>query len=210
MKLFYSAGACSLAPHILLNELEIPYTAEAVNLRTKEYASGNDYTKVNPKGSVPAIQLDNGQVLTEVAVLMQYLADQKPEKNLIPKAGTFERYRALEWMNYVATEMHKGFSPLWAADRIFPDSKETADHFRKTSTEALKKKFSYLNSHFEKNNFLMGANFSAMDAYLFTCVNWAHFLKMDLADYPALVGFMNRVGERPSTMKAMKAEGLVR
>lgn len=200
MKLFYSAGACSLAPHIALTEAGLKHELEPVNLKTKHYRGG-DYVTINPKGSVPAIQLDDGQVLTEVAVILQYIADQKPEAGLLPKAGTWERVRAQEWLNFIATELHKGFGPLWDS-RIPQEAKDIA-------WENLVKKFNYLSERLE-GGFLLGNKFSAADAYLYTILNWTPMVKKDLGPWPKLQDFMKRVGQRTGVQAALKAEGLLK
>lgn len=202
MKLYFSPGACSLAPHIAAYELGLSFQAVKVNTKDKTYEGGGDYWKVNPKGSVPVIELDNGERLTEAAVILQYLADQKPEKNLIPKWGTWERYRAMEWLNFVSTEMHKGYSPLW--------NKEMPDDAKKIALDNLHKRYKILNPHFEANQFLLGNQFTVADPYLFTVLNWSRHLKIDLTPYPAIMGYIERVKSRPSTMEAMKAEGIWR
>ena len=194
MKLFFSPGACSLAPHIALQESGLKYQAEKVEMSTKSW-SGGDYKQINPKGSVPCLQLDNGEVL------MQYIADQKPEAGLIPKAGSWERYRCQEWLNYIATEVHKGFAPLWAPT--------TPAEYKTTVIENLKKKFDFLSNHFKANQFLMGSHFTVADGYLLTVLNWTKPLKIDMSAYPNLLSFMERVQTRPAVAATLKAEGLV-
>lgn len=208
MKLYFSPGACSLAPHIVMEELGLNYQTEMVDLRTKQTASHSDYNKINPKGSVPAVETKDG-VITECAVLLQYLCDQKPEKNLIPKIGTMDRYRCIEWLNYIATEVHKGYSPMWVAERVFPDSTEKAHEFKTAHVKLLDRKLDFLNNHFKNNQFLMGTEYSAADAYLFTILGWSKPLKLDLSKYPGIFGFMERMMGRPAVQKAMKAEGLI-
>lgn len=200
MKLFYGKGACSLAPHIVLHEGGFKFETTEVNMRTKEMTGGGDYREVNRKGSVPALKLDNGEILTENAVILQYIADQKPEANLFPKQGTMERYRAQEWLNFVATELHKSFS-------IFFSDKSNAE-YRTLVTENLGKRFDILSATLGKQDYILGANFSIIDAYLFTVLNWAGFLKIDLSKWPALTSFMNRMQARPSVQAALRAEGL--
>lgn len=206
MKLFFSPSACSFAPHIALAELGIKYELESVNLGTKQCASG-DYMKINPKGSVPALKMDNGEVLTEVAVILQYLADQKPEKNLIPKAGTPERYRCQEWLNFIATEVHKGMSGLFSADR-FITNKEGNQQYRGMVKALFEKKMNILSTQLQKNNYLMGSQFTVADAYLFTVLNWTKHLQLDLTPWPSLLGFMERMQTRPAVATALKEEGL--
>ena len=202
MKLYYAQGACSLAPHILLQETGLPFQKESVNLGTKTTASGADFTKINAKGSVPALELDNGQVLTEVAVLLQYIADQKPEKQLLPAAGTLERYRTLEMLNFIATELHKGFSPLW-------NPKAPAETKEQAKT-LLAKKCDFLAERLKAHDYLMGPQFSAPDAYAFTVLNWSGMVGFDLSKWPVLLGFMERMRGRPAVRAAMEAEGLLK
>ena len=200
MKLYYSPGACSLAPHILLIETGLDFTKERVDLKTHKTELGTDFYQINPKGSVPAIELDNKEVLTEGAVLIQYVADQKPEKNLMPKFGTLERYRAQEWLNFVSTDIHKNFSPLF--------NSQNSDDVKNRSKDTLAKKFDYLSKHFEKNDFLMGPHFTGPDAYLFLCLRWTRSTGPDLTKWPRLLSFMERMQSIPSVQKAMAAEGL--
>lgn len=201
MKLFYSPGACSLAPHIVLNELGLKYELAKVNLGTKK-TDGSDYREINPKAYVPAITMKDDELLTEASVILQYLADQAPDKKLIPKAGTTERYRCMEWLNFIATEMHKGFGPLWHRD--YPEAA------KKIVTDKLHERFGFLNGVFAKQNFLLGEQYSVADAYLFTVLNWAPLVKIDLTPYPKLMGFVERVKTRPATNAALKEEGLLK
>jgi glutathione S-transferase len=196
MKLYYAKGACSLAPHIALEEAGAAHALVPVDLRSKRY-EGGDYTQINPKGSVPALQID-GQVLTEAQVILQYVADQHPEARLLPKAGTFERYRALEMLNYIATELHKGFGPLWY--------EATPEEFKEVTKQTLAKRFDYLTRQLEGKEYLLGA-FSVADAYLFTVLNWTNFLSMDLGRWPALTAYVARVKNRPAVQRALAAEG---
>jgi glutathione S-transferase len=202
MKLFFAPGACSMAPHIVLNEAGIPCELEKVNLGKKTTAAGEDYYKINPKGSVPALQLDDGQVLTEVAVLVQYIADRKPETGRAPKAGTLDRYRLMEWINYVSSEVHKTFGPLF--------NPNAPEEWKKTAADQLGNRFDYLAGHLKDRQYVMGDTFTAVDAYLFTVLNWTHFVKLDLGKWPALTGYMARVADRPEVKKTMKEEGLIK
>jgi glutathione S-transferase len=205
MKLYYSPGACSFASHIILEETGLKYDIEKVDLKSHRLANGEDYSKVNPKNQVPALMTDDGQLLTEGAIIMQYICDQKPEKKLLPQWGTFERYRANEWLNYIATEIHKGLSALFAADRWVKD-KTANEQFRIAIKEGLAKKFEYLDQHLQNNNFILGSQFSPADAYLFTVLNWHKFLQVDLSPFKNLLGFMERVHQRPAVQKALRAE----
>jgi glutathione S-transferase len=200
MKLYYTPGACSLAPHICLLETGLKFDLEEVDLATKKTKTGADYGTVNPKGYVPALQLDNGELLTEAAVIMQYVADRKPEAGLMPKAGTMERYRALELLNFVSAEIHKSLGPLF--NPAVPDA------YRKITEERLAARFDLLTKKLEGKQFLMGSNFTAPDAYLFTVLGWAPHLKISLDKWPALTAYSERVKARAPVRAALKAEGL--
>ncbi|HUX74589.1 MAG TPA: glutathione transferase GstA [Steroidobacteraceae bacterium] len=201
MKLYYAPGACSLATHILLCEVGAPFTTEKVNLQTKKTASGADYTAINSKGAVPALLLDDGQLLTEVAVILQYLADQKPDAALAPRAGSFERYRLLEILNYIATEVHKGFGPLF-------NPKASAD-WKAGALANLSARFDWLTGQLAGKSYLLGERFSIADAYLFTVLGWSGHVGIDLAKWPALAAYRARVGLRPKVQEALRAEGLL-
>lgn len=193
-----------MAPHIVLNELGMKYEAIQVDMKTKK-AGGNDFNQLNHKGYVPALMLDNGEMLTEGAVIMQYLADQKPEAGLIPKAGTWERYRAMEWLNFIATEIHKGFSPLWSIERAVKD-KGAQTELKSFNTGALEKRLNFLSENLKGKTFLMGNQFTVCDAYLFTLLSWTKWLKMDLSKWPDLMGYVERVQNRPAVAQTLKAE----
>jgi glutathione S-transferase len=206
MKLFYSPGACSMAVHIVLNELEMAFTAEKVDIPSHKW-SGGDYYKVNPKGYVPCIQTDTNQTLTEGVVIMQYLADQKPEKHLVPKFGTFERYQMMETLNYLSTEVHKSFHTWFAAERLVPaDGVAT---FREKAKESILKKFDYLNNLVKPGQFTCGTQFTIADAYLFTMLAWSKKLNFDMKKYPNLLGVAERIATRPGVQKTLKTEGLM-
>jgi glutathione S-transferase len=207
MKLYYSPGACSLAPHIVMAELNMAYEIEAVNLKDKTCLTG-DYKKINAKGSVPALKMDNGEILTEGAVISQYLADQKNDGSILGKFGTTERYQTLEWMNFIATEIHKNFSPLFFADKMMTNTQSQTD--TKTCFKTiLNEKFNFLSSKMGNNTFLMGNNFTIADAYMFTCMTWSKYVGIDMSQWPNLNTYMGRVMERPSVLRAMKEEGLI-
>lgn len=199
MKLYFSPGACSLSPHIVFREAGLDVALERV--KDRRTPNGVDFTTINPKGHVPTLQLDNGEILTEAAVVAQYLADRKPEAKLLPPAGSMERYRVQEWLNYIATEIHKGFSPLW--------NPKLPEDVKQSAREALFGKFDFLTRQLEGRDYLMGSAFTAADAYLFTILNWTNFLKLDLSRWPALQAYLKRVGARPAVQAAMKAEGLL-
>ena len=197
MKLYFSPGACSLSPHIVLNEAGVPFTSEAVDLSSKKTKSGADYRAINPKGAVPALQLDNGQVLTEGSAIVQYIADQKPATKLAPPAGTLERYRLQEWLNYIASESHKGFSPLF--------NPKATDEWKQVIKDQLAAKFDYLSKQLQGKDYLMGP-FSVADAYLFTILGWAKYMNIDLAKWPVLAQYVERVGARPAVKATLEAE----
>ena len=199
MKLYYFPGACALSPHIVLLEAGLPFTLVKVDSKTKKTESGADYFAINPKGAVPALQFDDGRVLTEGPAIVQYLADQKPESGLAPRAGTFERYQLMEILNYITSEVHKSFTPLFNP----AGSAEVKEMF----TANLAKKFDWLSDFIGKKPFLLGNTFTVADAYLFTVLNWTRYVKIDLGKWPVLAAFQSRVGERPKVQEAMKAEG---
>ncbi len=206
MKLYFSPGACSLNPHIVLNEVGAPYEMERVDLKTKKTQKGDDFLKINPKGQVPTFQTEDGKILTEGAVIVQYIADKYPEKNMMPKWGTWERYKANEWLNYVATEIHKNMGTMFAVDRMITN-KEGNEEFKNSMREGLGKKFDYLSSHLSNNAFLMGTQFCAADAYLYTVLSWHAYLKLDMTKWPKLMGYMEQIQSRPAVRATLKAEG---
>ena len=201
MKLYYFPGACSIAPHIIAREAGIALDLEKVDLGSKRTASGEDYLEVNPKGYVPALRLDDGSVLTEVSALIQYLADQAPGAGLIPPAGSIGRYRVLEWIGYIATEIHKGFGPLWNA-KLAPEARAAA-------VAALAHRLDLVEKTLASRPFLTGERFTVADAYLFAVASWAPWVKLDMAPWPKLRDFVARVGARPKVREALVAEGLV-
>jgi glutathione S-transferase len=202
MKLYYFSGACALSPHIVLLEAGLPYTLEKVDNASKKTASGSDYLTINSKGAVPALQLDDGRVLTEGPAIVQYLADQKPQSGLAPRAGTFERYQLMEILNYITSEVHKGFSPLF-------NPKISAD-WKASALAGLDKKFAWLSSFLGSKPYLMGDTFTVADAYLFTVLSWTGHLKIDLGKWPVLAAFQARVAQRPKVQQAMREEGLLK
>lgn len=200
MKLYYKAGACSLSPHIILREAGLDFSIVRVDLATKKTESGDDFLAVNPKGQIPTLELNDGSILTEGVAIVQYLADQKPDRQLLPEVGTLARYHALEWLNYIATELHKGFSPLF--------NPKTPEEFKAVTREALAKKFAYVNDSLKGHQYLLGARFSVADAYLFTVMGWAKALKFDLSALTDLNTYLDRVAARPAVDAALVAEGL--
>lgn len=201
MKLYYSPGACSLAAHIALEETGLPYELVKVDLRSHKLANGSDYYEINPKGYVPVLELEGGERLTEAAVVLQYIADRKPG-TLAPADGTMARYRLSEWLNFIATEIHKQFGPLW--------HDETPEATKATQRAALAKRFAFIEKTLAKQPYLTGDTFTIADAYLFVVVNWSGSLKVDLTPFPALRQFQARVAARPTVRAAMKAERLIK
>ena len=202
MKLYYSPGACSLSPHIVLLEAGLPFTLDKTDFRGKKTEEGLDFFTVNSKGAVPALQLDDGRVLTEGAAIVQYLADLKPESGLAPRAGTFERYQLVELLNYIASEIHKGYGPLFNP-LISADWKASA-------LANLDKKLLWLAGFLGEKTYLMGDTFTVADAYLYTVLSWSPHVGIDLGKWPVLSAYLARVGRRPKVQEALKAEGLIK
>lgn len=200
MKLYFKAGACSLSPHIVLEESGLPYETESVDLKTKVTASGADYWAINPKGYVPALQLDNGELLTEGPAIVQYLADQVPDKKLAPANGTLERYRLQSWLTFIGTELHKSFSPFF--------NPASSDDWKAAALSNLERRLDYTNSQLAGKSYLLGEDFSVADAYLFTILNWTKFIKLDLARWPNVAVYHARIAARPAVQAALKSEGL--
>ena len=200
MKLYYAPGACSMAPHIVAREAGLKLDLVKVDIPNKKTEGGDDYWKVNFKGYVPTLRLDNGEMLTEVGVICQYLADQKPESGLAPKAGTMERYRLMEWLNFVAAEVHKQIGALFNP-KYTPEMKEV-------QLGVIGRRLKPLDAALAGKQYLMGDKFSAADAYLFTILNWTKGLKIDLSPWPNVKAYYERVGKRPKIQETMKAEGL--
>jgi glutathione S-transferase len=201
MKLYYAPGACSLAAHITLQESGLPFDLARVDLRDHKTADGRDYYAINPKGYVPLLELDNGERLSEAAVIVQYVADRKPG-TLAPAFGSMERYRLMEWLNFIATEIHKGLGPLWKPT--------TPEAYKAATLQAVGDRFDYIVKTLATKPYLMGDAFTIADAYLFTIVNWHKFLKFDLDRWPALQAFQERVAARPNVRKALESEHLVK
>lgn len=200
MKLFYKPGACSLAPHIILRETGKDFTLEAVDLMTKRLGDGSDYLAINPKGQIPALQLDDGTLITEAVVIMQYLADSVPQKNLLAASGELSRYKTLEWLNYIATELHKGFTPLFRPD--------TPDEYKPTVRGLLEKKLSFVNGELASREFIAGDHFTIADAYLYNVLRWARAIKLEMGSLSNIDAFMARVAARESVIATLAAEGL--
>ncbi|MFO1068568.1 MAG: glutathione transferase GstA [Geminicoccaceae bacterium] len=200
MKLYYSPGACSLSPHIALREAGLPFELVKVDLKGKVTEHGDDFRKVNPKGAVPALQLDDGHVLTEGAAIVQYVADRKPEARLAPAAGSIDRYRLQEALNFVASEIHKGFAPLF-----YPGYSDDAKALQKASLRA---RLDYLEGELKNRPYLTGDHYTVADGYLFVVLGWTGYVGLDLADWPTLKAYHARIAGRPAVQAALKAEGL--
>ena len=200
MKLYYTPGACSMAVDIALREAGLTFDMERVDLQGRKTETGADFTAVNPKGYVPALQLDNGEVLTEAAVVLQYVADQKPESGLIPKAGTLERYRVQELLHFISTELHKSFGALF--------NPAASEDMKKASMDNITRRFGYLNEKLG-DGYLTGPQFTVADAYLCTVLGWCNFLKLDLSPWPKLGAYAGRCMGRPKVLETLKAEGLM-
>jgi len=201
MKLYYSPGACSLSPHIALMEAGLAYTTEKVDLRTKKTESGVDFTTINSKGAVPALLLDDQQVLTEGAAIVQYIADQKPGSGLAPQAGSLERYRLMELLNYLAAEVHKAFGPLF--------NPKSSSEVKAAAIANLGTRFDWLSNSLGAKPYLLGDTFTVADGYLFTLLSWCSKLGVDLSKWPALVAYHARVAQRPKVQATLRAEGLL-
>ncbi|MFZ5792226.1 MAG: glutathione transferase GstA [Pseudomonadota bacterium] len=200
MKLYYSPGACSLSPHIVIREAGLPAEAVKVDLKAKKTEKGEDYARINPKGYVPALELDDGQVLTEGPAIVQYLADKKPDAKLAPPAGSLERTRVQEWLNFISTELHKSFSPLFGAD--------TPDAYKAIAKKRLSDRLALVDRHLAGKDYLMGKSFSIADAYLFTVASWSKYVDLDISGLKNLGAFLARMAARPAVQAALKAEGL--
>jgi glutathione S-transferase len=202
MKLYYSPGACSLSPHIVAHELGIALKIEKVDTKAKRTEAGSDFWQINPKGYVPALELDNGEVLTEGPAIVQYLADQKAGSQLAPANGTLARARLQEMLNYITSEIHKSYSPLFKDD--------TPEATRTERKAYLQRRYELIERILSKQTWLLGDHFTIADAYLFTVTRWADPVKLDLSAYPSLLAFQQRVAARPAVQAAMLAEGLIK
>jgi glutathione S-transferase len=202
MKLYYSPGACSLSPHIALLEAGLPYDLVKVDLRAKKLENGDDYLKVNPKGQVPALGMDNGELLTEGPVIVQMIADKAAGKNLAPSRDSAERYKLQEWLNFITTELHKNFGPMF--------SPVLADDAKAFFKDRVMGKFKYLEGALAGRDYLMGKQFTVADGYLFTMLSWADRMKFDLSALPNLLAYKARVAARPKVQEALTKEGLIK
>ena len=200
MKLYYSPGACSLAPHIVLNELGSSYEMEKVDLAAKKTETGADFTAVNDKGYVPTLDLGKGEILTEVSTILQYLADKAGNSGLLPNFGTMDRYRAMETLNFVASELHKGIGGLF--------NPSMPEEGKKAIIERLQRRLAWLDQQLANKPYLLGESYSVADAYAFTVLGWTKHVGIDLSPYAHIVAYMDRVGSRPAVQAALKKEGL--
>ena len=202
MKLYYSAGACSLSPHIVLRESGLPFELVLASTKTHKLADGTDYYGINPKGYVPLLELDNGERLSEGPVIVQYIADQVPAKNLAPANGTMARYRLQEWLNFITSEVHKAFGLLF--------NPATPEDYKPAVKERILGRLKWVDEQLGGKQYLLGDTFSVADAYLFTVTNWSKFVGLDISGLANLGAFMGRVGARPAVQEALKAEGLIK
>jgi glutathione S-transferase len=201
-KLYYSPGACSLSPHIVLREAGLPFDLVLASTKTHKLADGTDYYGINPKGYVPLLELDDGQRLSEGPVIVQYIADQAPATQLAPAAGTMARYRVMEWLNFITSELHKGFSPLF--------NPATPEDYKPLVRTRLAERFAWVNGQLEGRAYLMGDTFTVADAYLFTVAGWGKYVGVDISGLANLSAYMGRVAARPAVQEALKAEGLLK
>lgn len=200
MKLFYKPGACSLASHITLRESGKDFTLDGVDLMKKRLENGDDFFAVNPKGQIPALLLDDGTLLTEGVAIMQYLADSVPDRQLLAPVSSISRYKTLEWLNYIATELHKGFTPLFRPD--------TPEEYKPTVRALLEKKMQYVDAALKEGQWICGSRFTIADAYLFTVLRWAYAVKLNMDVLENIAAYMKRMAERPGVAAALKAEGI--
>jgi glutathione S-transferase len=201
MKLYYSPGACSLSPHIVLRETELPFELVKVDNKAKKTEKGEDFLAINRKGYVPVLELDDGERLTEGPVIVQYLADRAPQKALAPQNGTFARYRLQEWLNFITSELHKSFGPLF--------NPATPEDYKPVTKANIVKRLEIVEAALDDKPYLMGKTFTVADAYLFTVTNWAGFVGVDIQHLSRVGQFMARVRERPAVQAALRAEGLL-
>ena len=201
-KLYYSPGACSLSPHIVLREAGLPFQLVMASTKTKKLADGSDFLAINPKGQVPLLELDDGERLSEGPAIVQYIADQAPASGLMPPAGTMARYRVLEWLNYITSELHKGFTPLFTPG--------THEDTKTSGRQKLNERLAWVDTQLAGKQWLSGDHFTVADAYLFTVAGWGKYVGVDIAPLAHLSAFMGRVAARPAVQEALKAEGLLK
>ena len=202
MKLYYSPGACSLSPHIVMHEAGLAYEPVLASTKTHKLQDGTDFYSINPLGYVPVLELDDGTRLREGPAIVQYLADQAPTKNLAPANGTLARYRLQEWLTFIGTELHKGFGPLFQPG--------TPEDYKPLVKQRLLARLQWVDGELAGKQFLLGEHFSVADAYLFTVTNWGQYVGLDLAQLKNLAAYRERVAARPAVQAAMKAEGLLK
>ncbi|HKE39539.1 MAG TPA: glutathione transferase GstA [Casimicrobiaceae bacterium] len=202
MKLYYSPGACSLSPHIVVREAGLPVTLIKASTKTHQLDDGTDYYTINPKGYVPLLELDNGERLSEGPAIVQYLADRNPASGLAPPAGTMERYRLQEWLNFITSELHKQFSPMFAAN--------TPAEYKEILKDKVSKRFDWLSGQLQGKDYFLGKQFTVADAYLYTILRWTNFVGLDLKRWPVLAEYVARVESRPKVQEALVAEGLIK
>ena len=202
MKLYYSTGACSMSPHIVLREAGLPFEAVLTSTKTHQLADGTDYYTINPKGSVPLLELDNGERLSEGPAIVQYIADLVPAKNLAPAAGTMARYRLQEWLNYITSELHKGYGALF--------NPATPADYKSMASARLIDRLTIVDKALAGKEFLMGEHFTVADAYLFTVAGWSKFVGLDISALTNLTAYLGRIASRPAVQETMKAEGLIK
>ena len=202
MKLYYSPGACSLSPHIVLHEAGLAFEPVLASTKTHQLADGTDYYSINPQGYVPLLELDNGERLSEGPAIVQYIADQVPAKNLAPANGTMARYRLQEALNFISTELHKGIGGLF--NPAMPEDAKALMRARGLM------RLQWVNEQLEGKQYLMGDTFTVADAYLFVVANWTQYVGIDIKDLTNLTAYMARVAARPAVQEAMKAEGLIK
>ena len=202
MKLYYSPGACSLSPHIVLREAGLAFQPVMTSTKTHQLPDGSDYYTINPRGYVPVLELDNGERLSEGPAIVQYIADQVPAKKLAPAAGTMARSRLHEWLNFTTSELHKGFSPLF--------NPATPEDYKPMVKAKLLDRYKWVDAQLEGKSYVLGADFSVADAYLFTVTSWAPHVGVDLSAFKNVAAFMQRMAARPAVQEAMKAEGLLK
>lgn len=201
MKLYYAPGACSLSPHIALSEAGLPYELVKVDLRAKKLENGDDFWKVNPKGQVPALALDNGELITEGPVIVQMIADKVPAKNLAPSRDSAERYKLQEWLTYINGELHKNIGPLF--------NPALSDEAKAVFKDRAMGKFKYVDSQLAGREYLMGNHFTVADGYLFVMLRWADAMKFDLSELKNLMAYKDRIAARPKVREALVKEGLM-
>ena len=202
MKLYYSPGACSLSPHIVLRESGLAFEPVMASTKTHKLADGTDYYTINPKGYVPLLELDNGERLSEGPAIVQYVADQVPDKKLAPPNGTMARYRLQEWLNFITSELHKGFSPLFAPG--------TPDEYKAIARQRLNERLSWVDSQLAGRDYLLASGYSVADIYLFVVSGWGQYVGVDISGLANLGALRARIAARPAVQAALKAEGLLK